>query len=337
MAPLRHDPPDRRRSDAELGYTEDRPRSFARLTAPAQRDTMAEHFEWASRRSLCGERPVKVSGTVILTRKALVTSRYGAEAWHGLFRDMALNHACFRRPITANSTVPLAEFLAFHDELARRFCAGGRDSLSKLGAEAARFAHLGGPLGEFVVDTDITSLVSTIPGLWPRYFPETDSRFEAALTDAGVELEVRDLPAWHPYFEYLVVGYIKELLELYCANPITSRRVTGGRGTSYGYLLSFDPRFAEPPSSPSSAEPSPATPRSSNKRRGVLRSMRALTDRELEVLTLVGRGKTNREIAFLLCISEKTVQNHVTHAYEKLGIYSRTGAALWLAERGLAD
>jgi DNA-binding NarL/FixJ family response regulator len=45
-----------------------------------------------------------------------------------------------------------------------------------------------------------------------------------------------------------------------------------------------------------------------------------LTDRELEVLRLVGAGKTNREIAFLLNISAKTVQHHVAHAYDKLGI-----------------
>jgi DNA-binding NarL/FixJ family response regulator len=55
------------------------------------------------------------------------------------------------------------------------------------------------------------------------------------------------------------------------------------------------------------------------------------------VLRLVGTGKTNREIALVLSISQKTVQHHVAHAYDKLGLYSRAGAALWLAERGLVS
>jgi hypothetical protein len=60
---------------------------------------------------------VKVSGTSILTRKALVTREFGAEAWRVFFRDMALVHPFFRRPITGSTQVPAPEFLAFHDEL----------------------------------------------------------------------------------------------------------------------------------------------------------------------------------------------------------------------------
>lgn len=285
---------------------------------------------------------MKVNGTVLLTRKALVTKRYGSEAWHGLFRDLASSHACFRRPITAHSSVPLPEFLAFHDELIRRFYPGGRNSLFALGSHSARFAHLEGPLKHFVRDTDITSLVATIPKLWPRYFSETESRSEAVLTEAGVEFKVRDLPAWHPYFEHFVIGYNKEVLELHCANPISTRRTTSGRGTTYGYLFAVDPSGDENAEEAAASATDPSTPPSSHrrsqttKRRAVLRAQRPITDRELEVLRLVGRGKTNREIAFLLRISEKTVQNHVSHAYDKLGIYSRAGATLWLAERGLA-
>lgn len=61
-----------------------------------------------------------------------------------------------------------------------------------------------------------------------------------------------------------------------------------------------------------------------------------LSERELEVLRLVAVGKTNREIATILGISQKTVQHHVAHAYEKIGVYSRAGAALWVVENGLA-
>ncbi len=61
-----------------------------------------------------------------------------------------------------------------------------------------------------------------------------------------------------------------------------------------------------------------------------------LSDRELEVVRLVARGKTNKEIGALLGISARTVQNHVAHIYDKLGVYSRAGAALWVMENGLA-
>jgi DNA-binding NarL/FixJ family response regulator len=61
-----------------------------------------------------------------------------------------------------------------------------------------------------------------------------------------------------------------------------------------------------------------------------------LSERELEVLRLVARGKTNREIATLLGISAKTVQHHVAHVYDKLGLYSRAGAAVYVMEHGLA-
>lgn len=61
----------------------------------------------------------------------------------------------------------------------------------------------------------------------------------------------------------------------------------------------------------------------------------ALTAREAEVLVLVARGKSNREIGQLLDISARTVQNHIAHVYDKLGLYSRAGATLYAVEHGL--
>jgi DNA-binding CsgD family transcriptional regulator len=53
-----------------------------------------------------------------------------------------------------------------------------------------------------------------------------------------------------------------------------------------------------------------------------------LTDREREVLAFVAAGKTNAEIAALLAISARTVQKHLEHVFEKLGVETRTAAAL---------
>lgn len=60
-----------------------------------------------------------------------------------------------------------------------------------------------------------------------------------------------------------------------------------------------------------------------------------LTERELEVLSLVGQGVSNREIAAALFISEKTAKNHLTHIFEKLGVTDRTQAALYAVRNGM--
>jgi DNA-binding NarL/FixJ family response regulator len=60
-----------------------------------------------------------------------------------------------------------------------------------------------------------------------------------------------------------------------------------------------------------------------------------LTDREREVLKLIGTGKRNREIAEELFISEKTVKNHVSNILWKLQVNDRTEAALFAARQGL--
>jgi DNA-binding NarL/FixJ family response regulator len=54
-----------------------------------------------------------------------------------------------------------------------------------------------------------------------------------------------------------------------------------------------------------------------------------LTDREVEVLRLVARGRANREIADELVISENTVKNHVRNILEKLHLHSRVEAAVY--------
>jgi HD-GYP domain-containing protein (c-di-GMP phosphodiesterase class II)/DNA-binding CsgD family transcriptional regulator len=60
-----------------------------------------------------------------------------------------------------------------------------------------------------------------------------------------------------------------------------------------------------------------------------------LSDREVEVLRLVARGSTNKDVARALGISARTVQHHVAHIYTKIGVTSRAGAALFAAEHGL--
>ena len=60
-----------------------------------------------------------------------------------------------------------------------------------------------------------------------------------------------------------------------------------------------------------------------------------LTPREQEVLTLIAEGHSNKEIARELCISEKTVKNHINNIFSKLHVYDRTQAMLYAIRKGL--
>jgi DNA-binding NarL/FixJ family response regulator len=62
-----------------------------------------------------------------------------------------------------------------------------------------------------------------------------------------------------------------------------------------------------------------------------------LTAREREVATLIAQGKTSREIADLLVVSERTAESHVNNILGKLGFTSRAQIAAWVVERRLTE
>ena len=83
-------------------------------------------------------------------------------------------------------------------------------------------------------------------------------------------------------------------------------------------LVTYDPRLAEKAGL--------------NQRATGVRRASLLTDREEEVLDLLRQGMSNREIAQTLWIAQSTAKVHVRHIFEKLGVRSRTEAALFRAE-----
>ena len=64
-------------------------------------------------------------------------------------------------------------------------------------------------------------------------------------------------------------------------------------------------------------------------------ALRGLTAREVEVLILLARGMSNRQIAERLVITPKTAGNHVEHIYAKIDASSRAAAAMFAVQHGL--
>lgn len=62
-----------------------------------------------------------------------------------------------------------------------------------------------------------------------------------------------------------------------------------------------------------------------------------LTKRELEILKLLVEGLFNKEIAYRLCISEKTVKNHVSNIFKKIDVSDRTQAAVYAIKNSVVD
>ncbi|NLO75995.1 MAG: response regulator transcription factor [Clostridia bacterium] len=73
------------------------------------------------------------------------------------------------------------------------------------------------------------------------------------------------------------------------------------------------------------------------RRRHAQEEWESLTEREMDILKLITQGKSNKEIAVDLCISEKTVKNHITYVFRKLKVDDRTQAVLFAIKNRLIE
>ena len=114
--------------------------------------------------------------------------------------------------------------------------------------------------------------------------------------------------------------------------------MTSARPTAPRWRPTPRPRSCTGPSPPGSSAARrsrrcsrpPATATRPHRRRP-----RGLTEREVEVLALVARGQTNKQIAGELYLSPRTVQHHVAHIYDKIDRRTRAGAAMFALEHRL--
>jgi DNA-binding NarL/FixJ family response regulator len=138
----------------------------------------------------------------------------------------------------------------------------------------------------------------------------------------------RELSASHPEIRVVVL-----------TTPSDRERVLDALGAgAIGYLpkdsapadLIAGVRAASRGESPRAASAGPRV-------RSERRAADELSERELDVLALVGAGLPNKQIASRLAISEKTVKNHLTSIFRALGVGDRTQAALWAQRHGVVD
>jgi DNA-binding NarL/FixJ family response regulator len=104
-----------------------------------------------------------------------------------------------------------------------------------------------------------------------------------------------------------------------------------------GYLLKDTPRedLFRAVRAASRGEPA-LTPSVASRLMGRMRTKpQTLSPREIEVLELAARGRTNREIGKVLHVSEATVKTHLLRAYDKLGVSDRTAAVVTALTQGL--
>lgn len=114
------------------------------------------------------------------------------------------------------------------------------------------------------------------------------------------------------------------------------RELATARSCFEGLGAVLDARAAGGPAPPGEPCPTPpAGPPAPSVRSLAPRSLAPLTAREAEVLALVAAGRTNRQVAAELVLSEKTVARHLSNIYAKLGVATRTEAARFAYEHGV--
>ena len=115
---------------------------------------------------------------------------------------------------------------------------------------------------------------------------------------------------------------VSGLLAVWISSQIQAKRIESQslRDELRVYLELLAKRTAEGAAQASStAEPATESP---------------LTDRETEVLAMIAEGKSNKETAVALHISDQTVKNHISHIFAKLDVSDRTSAVLLAVNRG---
>jgi HD-GYP domain-containing protein (c-di-GMP phosphodiesterase class II)/DNA-binding CsgD family transcriptional regulator len=258
-----------------------------------------------------------------------------------------------RRPIVPESRLDtVLEAFADFVDLKSTFTVGHSRGVAELAAAAV--PDDGAALRRAALVHDL-GRVSVPNGIWDKPSRLTDGEWER------VRL--------HPYYSERILGRLESLRPMASLAGMHHERLDGSgyhRGSvrsdiprgarvlaaADAYQAMTQPRAYRPALEPERAADELETMASSGRLdRGAVSSVLAvaghavrpartawpagLTDREVEVLRVICRGGTKKQVASMLSISPSTVDHHVRHIYDKAGVQSRAGATLFALEHDL--
>jgi hypothetical protein len=166
---------------------------------------------------------MNVKGTAYVTRKDTIIKAFGEERWNSFSTKLAAKDKYFSQPIMTITLIPLDKFIVFLDDVLSEFFKNDNNHYWKLGEKSADFSLAeGGPYHSFLLTKDIKQLVeSGMPRIWSTYFD--GGTFTSKFENNVIHITISNLPAKHIYFEYLIMGYIRQSLVIFGKKAIEHR------------------------------------------------------------------------------------------------------------------
>ncbi|MFL5308015.1 MAG: HD domain-containing phosphohydrolase [Polyangia bacterium] len=256
--------------------------------------------------------------------------------------------------VDANRVVEVAEAFAHFADIKSPFTLGHSTGVARLAASAAEAT--GAPVDEVRIAALLHDLghVSVPNGIWDKPGPLNPAEWErvrlhAYQTErilsqtpllapyarlAGLHHERADGSGYHRGVGVLPAGaHLLAAADAYHAMTEARAHRPARQPADAANILAEEARAGRHDRAAVEAVLAVAGQRAAAKLAGALPA--GLSDREVEVLVLLARGLSNKEIGARLFISSRTVQHHVAHVYEKTGVSTRAAAALYAVENRL--
>ena len=177
---------------------------------------------------------MKVKGSTLLSRRAMLGERVGLEPYDAFVADFARKTPGFPQPMLASTLIPVDMFLAFNDELVRRFFGGKHEIWFEIGEKSAEFFATQGPYVDSFYRGDYHRFWSKLPMIWKTLYTEGEAHASEA-PGGALDIEI-ELPVSHIYFELSTMGFVKRGLELKAGRKVEMKRVSGiDRGSKVHY------------------------------------------------------------------------------------------------------
>lgn len=169
---------------------------------------------------------MNVKGAAFLAREALMIASKGAPTWRDYMEGYAEQEPFFRHRITDRTLIPAEVFLAFNDDLVRRFFGGDTRAYWTFGERSAQFALAQGLLKGLFRPGDLAVWLEYTPQLWEAYYDAGKVEVRM-ISDTLADMLITDVPIPHVYFEYTACGFAEGGLKQVGARNPSPERLRG--------------------------------------------------------------------------------------------------------------